>query len=163
MTTVESLLTFVTAVEVQEELGKFRDMSVQKIRELNSTRFSLEREVRLLDRARDDSWEVISQRLSTLVHDSITSLPSRLTDLEHTVQARMTTPVTKTSTTHVSSEALATIEQALISEIERVRDDHTKSMSRLLDLIEGFSVVNQRQAEVSRETVDGITEFCSAS
>ena len=50
----------VTAIEVQEELDKFKDMTVKKIRELNNALFSLEREVRLLERARNDSWEVIS-------------------------------------------------------------------------------------------------------
>ena len=91
----------VSAVEVQEELDKFKDVIVKKVREVNNAPFSLEREVRLLERARNDSWEVISQRLSILVDGSVSALSERLTDLEHTVQSRMTTPVTDTSATHV--------------------------------------------------------------
>ena len=66
-----------TAVEVQEEMDQVRDMTLTKIRELNVALSSLEREVRLLERARDDSWEAVSQQLSTLVDDSISALSSR--------------------------------------------------------------------------------------
>ena len=50
----------------------------------------------------------------------------------------MTTPVTDTSVTHVSLEALATIEQTLMSEIGKVRDDNIQSMTRMSDVLEGF-------------------------
>ena len=61
--------------------------------------------------------------MSTLVDNSVGALSERLTDLKHTVQSRMTTPVTEESATHV--ETGATIEQTLVSEIGKVRDEHT--------------------------------------
>ena len=39
--------------------------------------------------------------MSTLVDDSMSALSERLTELEQTVQSRMTTPVTEASATHV--------------------------------------------------------------
>ena len=51
-----------------------------------------------------------------------------------TVQSRMTTPVTEESATHVAT--WATIEQALVSEIGKVKDEHSESMVRLCDLFE---------------------------
>ena len=62
-----------------------------------------------------------------------------LAELEHTVQSRMTTPVTDTSATHVSAEALTSIEQALMSELGKVKDESIQTMSRLFDLLEGYS------------------------
>ena len=115
-----------SAVEVKDDLDSFKDLTMSKAREVNNALSPLEGQVRLLARARSDSWDVISQRLSTMVNDSVGALSDRLNDLEHTVQSRMTTPVTDTSTTHVSLEALATIEQAFISEIGKVKDEtHT--------------------------------------
>ena len=113
----------VSAVEVQENLDKFKDKTMEKVREVNSALFALENEVRLFERARDDSWEAVSQRVSTLVDDSVGALSERLSDLEHTVQSRMTTPVTEESATHV--EHWQPFEQALVSEIGKVRDEHT--------------------------------------
>ena len=126
----------VSAIEVQEDLDKLKDKTMEKVREVNNALFALEREVQLFERARDDSWESVSQRLSTLVDDSVSALSSRLTDLEHAVQSRRTTPVTEESATNV--ETWATIEQALISEIGKVKDEHTQSTSELFDLLERF-------------------------
>ena len=49
--------------------------------EVNSALFALEHEVRLFERARDDSWEAVSQRVSALVDDSVGALSEGLTDL----------------------------------------------------------------------------------
>ena len=66
-------------------------------------------------------------------------LSDRPTDLQHTVQSRMTTPVTDTSATQVSLEALTSIEQALMSELGKVRDESMQSMSKLFDSLESFT------------------------
>ena len=110
---------------------------MEKVWEVNHALFALENDVRLFERARDDSWEAVSQRLSKLVDDSVSALSDRLADLEHTVQSRMTTPVTEESATHAETWATM-IEQALVSEIGKARDDHSQSMSRLSDLFEKF-------------------------
>ena len=90
-----------------------------------------------------------------MVDSSVTALSDRLADLEHTVQSRMTTPVTDTSATHVSLEALATIEQALMSELGKAKDENTQSMSRLFDLLEGFS---EKQKSLEKQ-LTGLRSF----
>ena len=57
----------VTAIEVQEDLNKFKDKTMEKVREVNSALGALEKEVQLFERDRDDSWEAVSHRVSTLV------------------------------------------------------------------------------------------------
>ena len=109
---------------------------MEKVREVNNALFALEREVQLFERARDDSWEAVSQRVSTLVDNSVSAMSERLADLEQTVQSRKTTPVTEESAAHV--EMWATIEQALVSEVGKVKDEHAQSASRLFDLFEKF-------------------------
>ena len=74
--------------------------------------------------------------MNALVDDSVGALSERLADLEQTVQSRMPTPITVESAIHV--ETWATIEQALTSEIGKVNDDHSQSMSRLYDSFEKF-------------------------
>ena len=136
LTDDESQEPIVSAVEVQEELNRFKDLAMSKVREVRDDLHSLDREVQLLERARTDSWEVISQRLNTIVGDSVSALSDRLTDLEQTVQSRMTTPVTDASATHVPLEAITSIEQALMHELGRVKDENTKSILRQVDLME---------------------------
>ena len=67
----------------------------------------------------------------------------------------MTTPVSDTSATHVSLEAWATIEQALMSEVGKVKDDSVKSMSRLFDLLEGFG---EKQKSLEKQ-LTGLRSF----
>ena len=105
----------VTAVEVQEDLYEFKDIAMRKIGELTTALTALEGEVRLFERDREESWEAVSHNASTLVDDSVSALTERLSELEHTVQSRMTTPVTEESVTHV--EVWSTTEQVLMSEI----------------------------------------------
>ena len=58
--------------------------------------------------------QVISQRLNSMVGDSVGALSDRLTDFEQAVQSRRTTPVTDASASQVPVEALTSIEQALM-------------------------------------------------
>ena len=44
---------------------------------------TLESIVATLEQSRDESWEAVSNRVSTLVESSVTSLSGRLTELEH--------------------------------------------------------------------------------
>ena len=88
-----------------------------------------------------------------MVDNSVSALSERLSDLEHTVQSRMTTPVTEESATHV--EMWATIDQALVSEIGKVRDEHTQALSRLCDSLERFG---ERQESLERQTA-GLRSF----
>ena len=67
----------------------------------------------------------MSHRVSTLVDDSVSALTGRLTELEHTVQSRITTPVTEDSITNL--EAWTAIEQALMSEFGKLKRDYVNS------------------------------------
>ena len=136
-----------TAVEVQEDLNLFQDKTMEQVRKLNNDLAALENEVRLLEKDREDkedSWEAASNRVSNLVDDSVSALSDCLTELEHTVQSRMTTPVTEESTTHV--EVWTTIEQKLVSEISKVKDEHSQTTSRLFELVEKLHE-NQKSQE----------------
>ena len=93
----------VSAVEVQEDLNKFKDVAMRKIRELTTSLTALEGEVRLLERDWEESWEAISHKVSTLVGDSASAVTERLSELEHTVQSRMTTPVAEDGITQVEA------------------------------------------------------------
>ena len=83
---------------------------------MTTTLTALEGEVRLLERDREESWEAVSHKVSTLVGDSVSALTERLSELEHTV----TTPATQDGITQV--EAWPTIEQAIMSELGKLRD-----------------------------------------
>ena len=134
----------VTAVEVQEDLDKFKDVAMRKIKGLTTTLTALEGEVQLFERDREESWEAVSLKVSTLVDDSVSALTERLLELEHTVQSRMTTPVTEESFTHV--EVWSTIEQGLMSEIGKAKDEHTQAMTRIFDMCEKLHE-NQKSQE----------------
>ena len=74
--------------------------------------------------------------MSTLVDDSVGALSERLADLEHV-------------------ETWANIEQALVSEIGKVKDEHSQSMVRLYDLFEKFG---ERQKSLERQ-LTGLRSF----
>ena len=105
---------------MQEELNKFQDLTMSKVRDVRQYINSLDGKVHLLERASSDSWEVIRQPLNSMVGDSVGALSDRLTDLEQTVQSRRTTPVTDASASQVPVEALTSIEQTLTHEVGRM-------------------------------------------
>ena len=143
----------VTAVEVQEDLSKFKDVAMRRIRELTTTLTALEEEVRVFERDREESCEAVSHKVSTLVDDSVSALTERLTELEHTVQSRMTTPVTEDSVTHV--EVWSTIGQALMSELRKLKDEQTEAVTRLSDL---FEKLHENQKSQERQ-LTGLRSF----
>ena len=145
----------VRAVEAQEQVSQFQESTRNNVRDVRHETNSLERKVQLLERARSDSWEVISQRLNSMVGDSVGALSDRLTDLEQTVQSRRTTPVTDANASQVHVEALASVEQALTHEIGRMKDEYDKSMLKLCDLLERL---DQKQRCLEKQ-LTGLTSF----
>ena len=95
LTDDESEERVVTAVEVREELDEFKEMVQRKHRWLLTNLGTLQENVELLEKDREESWEAVSHKVSTLVEDSVGSLTERLTEFEHIVQSRRTTPVTE--------------------------------------------------------------------
>ena len=57
----------VTAVEVQEQLSKFRELTRSKIHDVRQEINSIEGKIRILEIARSESWALISQRLNSLL------------------------------------------------------------------------------------------------
>ena len=123
----------VSAVEVQEDLDEFKEVVLKKLKECLTNLNALQGEVRLLERNREESWEAVSHKVSTLVGDSVGALTERLSELEHTVQSRMTTPITEDGITQV--EAWSTMEQAIMSELGKL-PDYAQEVPRLYKLCE---------------------------
>ena len=83
---------------------------IESLRILTSLN-TLRESVRVIENDREESWEAISHKVSTLVEDSVGSLTERLIELEHTVQSQRTTPVTEDD-----------VEQVIWSELGKVRE-----------------------------------------
>ena len=93
LTDDESQERIVSAVEVREELDEFKEVVLKKLKEFLTNLNFLHDKVRLIENEREESWEAISHKVSTMVEDSVGSLTERLTELEHTVQSHRTTPI----------------------------------------------------------------------
>ena len=110
-----------TAIEVQEDL----DLQVQTNRNnfhyVFNKLHTLEGMISALEHSREESWEAVSNRVSTLVESSVVSLSGRMTELEQTVQSQRTTPVEIEDTTS-NAETWAAIEQVMWAEIGKVKD-----------------------------------------
>ena len=97
LTDDEDTSTIVPAVEAQEQLSAFRDLTRTKIHEIRLETSSLEANIGVLERARSESWELISNRLNSTLDRTANTLSDRMTELEHTVQSQRTTPATDSS------------------------------------------------------------------
>ena len=64
----------VTAVEVQDELDELKSDVYRKLKELATGLNNLRESVKLIENDKDESWEAISHKVSTLVEDSVGSL-----------------------------------------------------------------------------------------
>ena len=84
-----------TAIEVQEELTDLTNIFMTKFHNAFNRLQALENMVGTLEQSRDESWEAVSNRVSTLVESSVTSLSGRLTELENALHSQRTTPVVK--------------------------------------------------------------------
>ena len=91
----ESQEKIVSAAEVQEELDELKNVVYRKLKEMLTSLNTLRESVRLIENDKEESWEALSHKVSTVVEDSVGSLTDRLTELEHTVQSQRTTPVTE--------------------------------------------------------------------
>ena len=89
----------------------FEMMSIGKIKELATGLNNLRESVQLIEKDKDESWEAVSHKVSTLVEKSVGSLTERLTELEHTVQSQGTTPVTEEDV--LDMETWSTLEQVI--------------------------------------------------
>ena len=130
-----------TAIEVQEELTALTDTSYKKFHSILNRLHTLEGIVATLEHSREESWEAVSNRVSTLVEGSVTSLSGRLTELEHVLQSQRTTPV-ETEDAVANAETWAALEQVMWAELGKVRDQ-AQDVPRLYALCEKIQQAQQ--------------------
>ena len=142
----------VTTVEVQEELGDLKNVVHKKLEKMSTNLNTLRENVRLIENDKDESWETISHKMSTLVEDSIGSLTDRLTELEHTIQSHRTTPVIKDDV--LNMETWSTLEQVIWSEFGKLKEQ-AQEMPNIYTLCEELHE-NQKPQE---KQLSGLRSF----
>ena len=110
-----------TAVEVQEDLSELTDACYRKFNSIFNRLSALEGMIGTLEHSREESWEAVSNRVSTLVESSVTSLSGRVTELEQVLQSQRTTPV-ETEDGAMNAETWAASEQVIWAELGKIRE-----------------------------------------
>ena len=134
LTNDESHEKVLTAIEVREELTELTEVSFKKFRGILLRLDTLEDIVETLERAGDESWEALSNKVSTLVEVSVTTLTGRLTELEQTVQSQRTTPIADENDV-LNMETWSTLEQVMWTELGKVHDQ-TQEIPNLFKICE---------------------------
>ena len=130
-----------TTIEVQEELTDLTNVSYTKFHSIFGRLQALENMVGTLGHSRDESWEAVSNRVSTLVESSVTSLSGRLTELENALHSHRTTPI-EPDDAGVNAEAWAASEQVIWSELGRVKEQ-LQDVPRLQEVLEKIQSAQQ--------------------
>ena len=130
-----------TAIEVQEELTSLTNISFTKFHNLFNRLQALENMVGTLEQSREESWEAVSNRVSTLVESSVTSLTGRLTELEQALHSQRTTPI-ESEDVGVDAETWAASEQVIWSELGKVKEQ-LQDVPRLQELFEKIQLAQQ--------------------
>ena len=138
-----------TAIEVQEELSSLTDTCLRKFHSIFNRLQTLEGMVGTLEHSREESWEAVSNRVSTLVESSVTSLSGRVTELEQALQSQRTTPIEPEDIT-LDAETWAASEQVIWAELGKIKEQ-MQEVPRLYELFE-----KSQQAQRSHERQLGV-------
>ena len=140
--------------ESQEKIvsAEFKDAVYRKLREITTSLQTLQESVRLIGNDKEESWEAISHKVSTLVESSVGSLTERLTELEHTMQSQRTTPVTDDDV--LNMETWSTLEQVVWTELGKVKEQ-AQEVPNLYLMCEQFHE-NQKSQE---KQLSGLRSF----
>ena len=130
-----------TAIEVQEELTSLTNTCYTKFHSLFNRLKTLEGMVDTLEQSREESWEAVSNSVSTLVESSVTSLSGRVTELEHALHSQRTTPI-ESEDVGVDAETWAASEQVIWNELGKVREQ-MQDIPRLHELFEKIQQAQQ--------------------
>ena len=130
-----------TAIEVQEELTSMTNTCFTKFHNLFNRLQALESMVGTLEQSREESWEAVSNRVSTLVESSVTSLSGRVTKLEQALRSQRTTPI-ESEGVGVDAETWAASEQVIWAELGKVREQ-MQDVPRLCELFEKIQQAQQ--------------------
>ena len=133
-----------TAIEVQDELSSLTDTCLRKFHSIFNRLQTLEGMVGTLEHSREESWEAVSNRVSTLVESSVSSLSGRVTELEQALQSQRTTPIEPEDIT-LDAETWAASEQVIWAELGKIKEQ-MQEVPRLYELFE-----KSQQAQRSHE------------
>ena len=161
LTDDESKERVVSAVEVKEELDELKETVLRKLRSLLTKIGTLEESIQLLENDREEPWEAISNKVITMVGDSVGSLTERLTELEHAVRSQGTTPVTDDDV--LNMETWSTMEQATWSELGTLRE-HAQEVPNLYTFCEKLyenQKAQDKQIARLREFARQVEQFLS--
>ena len=139
--TDEDGVTLPTAIEVQEELTSLTNTCYTKFHNLFNRLKTLEGIVGTLEQSREESWEAVSNRVSTLVESSVTSLTGRVTELEHALHSQRTTPI-ESEDVVADTETWAASEQVIWAELGKIREQ-LQDVPRLHGLFETIQQAQQ--------------------
>ena len=130
-----------TAIEVQEALNTLTEASYRKFHGIFNRLHALEGMVGTIEHSREESWEAVSNRVSTLVESSVTSLSGRVTELEQALQSQRTTPL-ESEDVALNPETWAASEQVIWDELGKVREQ-LQDVPRLHELFEKIQKAQQ--------------------
>ena len=117
------------------------NISFTKFHNLFNRLQALENMVGTLEQSREESWEAVSNRVSTLVESSVTSLSGRLTELEQALHSQRTTPI-ESEDVGVDAETWAASEQVIWAELGKVKEQ-LQDVPRLQELFEKIQQAQQ--------------------
>ena len=130
-----------TAIEVQEELTSLTNTCFGKVHSIFNRLHTLEGMVGTLEHSPEESWEAVSNRVSTLVESSVTSLSGRVTELEQALQSQRTTPI-ETEDVAIDAETWAASEQVIWAELGKIKEQ-MQDVPRLYELFEKIQQAQQ--------------------
>ena len=130
-----------TASEVQDELVSLENTCYTRFHNFTNRMKTLEDMINTLRNSREESWEAVSNRVSTLVESSVTSLSGRVTELEQALQSQRTTPI-QSEDVGADTETWAASEQVIWAELDKVREQ-MQSVPRLYELFENIQQAQQ--------------------
>ena len=134
-------------------MGEFKEVVFRKLKEFLTNLNSLQENVQLIvENDREESWQAISHKVSTMVEDSVGSLTERLTELEHTVQSHRTTPISDHDV--LNMETWSTLAQVIWTELGKVREQ-SQEVPNLYTLCEQLHE-NQKSQE---KQLSGLRSF----
>ena len=121
------------------------DACYRKFNSIFNRLSALEGMVGTLEHSREESSEAVSNRVSTLVESSVTSLSGRVTELEQVLQSQRTTPV-ETEDVALDAETWAASEQVIWAELGKVKEQ-MQEVPRLYELFEKIQQAQQSHAK----------------
>ena len=126
-----------TAIELQEEFLALKAADRRRIEDIREVIASSEERVNILRGSRDDTWEVVSDRLTSEVDRVSATLTERMAEVERAVQTRSASPATTVEQNPTLHEDIARLDsrieagfQAFSREVDELRKN---CLSPLMD------------------------------